>query len=336
MLESRKTDFLFGITDIDMRNPHADVLTRLGDLGQVVHFGPGPDERFNIALSTIDVLIIRLMQIDNATLEQATRLKAVIKAGVGVDHIDVQAATKLGIHVVISPGNHISVAESAILLMLALSRNLIQINKRVGQLPSGLGVEVYDKTLGIIGYGRVGRHLRRIAEGLGMKVLIYDPLVRDQADLASQTVELDDLLRSSDYVSLHCPLNEDTLHMIGRRELALMRQSAFLINTARGAIVDEEALCQALRERRIAGAGLDVFEREPPPPDHPLLQLDNVIATQHRLCPTHESVARQMNSIFDSAVQAYRGLVPEESVNKAMMDAANDRIRNRKKAEAVV
>jgi len=328
VLESRKANFLFGITDIDMRNPHADVLNRLGDLGQVVHFGPDPDVRFSMALSAIDVLIIRLMRIDKATLEKATRLKAVIKAGVGTDHIDIETATRLGIHVVISTGNQFSVAEAAALLMLALSKNLIQLNKQTGVLPSLSGIEMYGKTLGIIGYGRVGQHLQRIAEGLNMKVIVYDPFLPAAVSGSVQSVELDDLLRQSDYVSLHCPLNQDTSHMIGARELALMKTTAFLINTARGAIVDELALFQALQNKQIAGAGLDVLEQEPAPPEHPLLQLDNVIATPHRLCRTLESLARQMNSIAASAALVYHGQVPGESINQSQISVNADRILN--------
>jgi phosphoglycerate dehydrogenase-like enzyme len=294
-----------------------------------MYFDPDGKELFYQCLPRIDLLIIRLLRIDESILERSTRLKAIIKCGVGTDHIDVETATRLGIHVVISIGNHISVAESAILLMLALSRNLIKINKQTGGIRRELAVEMYGKKLGIVGYGRVGRHLQRIAEGLGMNILIYDPLISNQEWGELQFVELKELLGQSDYVSLHCPLNNDTFHMIGEEELASMKRSAFLINTARGAIVDKQALYRALKERRIAGAGLDVFEEEPLTADNPLLELDNVIATPHCLCQTHESLTRQMNSILDSAVKVYNGIIPDESVNKNSIDVLNDRIKDR-------
>lgn len=324
--------FTFGIVDVDRRKPYIHVLEGLKEFGRVIYFDPKDTATLRAGMSEIDLLIIRLLKIDEAFLNKGLRLKAIIKAGVGTDHIDIETATGLGIHVIISIGNHISVAESAILLMLALSRNLVRLNKCTEGIPEGLGTEMYSKCLGIVGYGRIGKAVRRIAEGLGMKVLIYDPLVQNQTEEHLQFVDLRGLLRQSDYVSIHCPLSKDTFHLISENELSLMKKSAFLINTARGAIVDEKCLYRFLKEKKIAGAGLDVFEEEPLKADNPLLELENVIATPHRLCQTPESLMNQMNSILESAIKVYRGIVPEESVNRGNIDKKRDRILTQKRS----
>ncbi len=325
---ANKSATTFGIVDVDRRKPHIDILEELKALGTVLYFEPNDSKTLLTSISTIDVLIIRLLKIDEVVLSKAHKLKAIIKAGVGTDHIDVKTASDLGIHVVISTGNHISVAESSILLMLALSRNLMKLHKNTTGSFQELGMEAFSKVLGIVGYGRIGRVVRQIAHGLGMKVIVYDPLIEETREPNVDFVPLDHLLKNSDYITLHCPLNKGTVHMIGAKELSLMKKTAILINTARGPIVDERALYKCLKSKRIAGAGLDTFEKEPLSNDNPLLSLDNVIATPHRLCQTSESLANQMNSILDSARKIFKGVIPRESVNATNILKEKDRILN--------
>jgi D-3-phosphoglycerate dehydrogenase len=280
------------------------------------------------ALQKIDVLIIRLYKMDKALLEKSRRLKAVIKAGVGIDHIDLETATDLGIHVSISIGNHISVAEAAVALMLALSHNLTYLNRNTKPDMSKLGLELYGKKLGLIGFGRIGSHVAQIAEGLGMNIMVCDPYLRDtvKAPVKWHFVDLETILQESDILSIHCPLTPDTRHLLGEKQFETMKRSAFLVNTARGGIVDEAALCVALQKGLIAGAGVDVVEFEPLRDDNPLLKLDNVIVTPHRLIQTTDSLARQTRSIVESAREYSEGKIPDSSVNKNSILPMKDRM----------
>jgi D-3-phosphoglycerate dehydrogenase / 2-oxoglutarate reductase len=214
------------------------------------------------------------------------QLKVVARVGVGYDAVDVQAATVHGVVVTIAPGtNQHSVSEHCFMLILALARNLMAQHPfiRDGQWPRQANQPLRGKTLGLVGLGRIGKSMTTRAHAFGMKVIAYDPF--PDTAFASQNnvpfVGLDDLLREADYVSLHLPAIPTTHKLIGAEKLRLMKPTAFLINTARGAVVDEVALYEALRDKRIAGAGLDVFEEEPPRPDNPILKLDNVVMTSH-------------------------------------------------------
>jgi D-3-phosphoglycerate dehydrogenase len=264
-----------------------------------------------------DVLIVRRWYVDRAALEAGKRLRAVVTVGVGVEKIDVQAATELGIPVANSPGNSISVAEATMLLALAVSKRLPTWIEaaRTGHQPdaSVRGVELYGKTIGLVGLGRIGQRVAELARAFGMEVLAYDPYVPSSP--LAQMVPLDELLQRSDVVSLHTVLTPETHHMIGARELALMKPTAFLINTSRGGVVDERALVEALQEGRIAGAGLDVFEVEPPSPDNPLLSMPNVVATPHALPRTEEAMARCAAMTEESVIAALEGRLPPYTVN---------------------
>jgi D-3-phosphoglycerate dehydrogenase len=214
------------------------------------------------------------------------QFKVVARAGVGYDAVDVKAATEHGVVVCIAPGtNQHSVAEHCFMLILALARNLIRQHNpiRDGKWPRAANLPVRGKTLGLVGLGRIGKSMTTRAQAFGMKVIAYEPFP-DSAFVESHGVRLttlDDLLRAADYVSLHLPAMEGTFKLINAQRLKLMKPTAFLINTARGAVVDEHALYEALRDKQIAGAGLDVFEEEPPRPDNPILKLDNVVMTAH-------------------------------------------------------
>jgi phosphoglycerate dehydrogenase-like enzyme len=214
------------------------------------------------------------------------QLRVVARVGVGYDAVDLTAATDHGVVVTIAPGtNQDAVSEHCFMLILALAKNLLRqhLPIRDGQWPRQANVPLRGKTLGLVGLGRIGKSMALKALAFGMKVMAFEP-APDLPFVQKHGVALaplDDLLRQADYVSLHLPAMDATRALMNAERLRLMKPTAFLINTARGAVVDETALYEALREKRIAGAGLDVFEAEPPLPDNPLLQLDNVVMTAH-------------------------------------------------------
>jgi D-3-phosphoglycerate dehydrogenase len=231
-------------------------------------------------------------------LEALPRLRLVIASGSGFDHIDVAAATERRILVCNAASYNVEdVAEHAILLILACGRKLRLLERRVreGVWPMAPREQpryrFAGQTLGLIGFGKIGRAVAWRARGLGFRVLVSDPNVpaTDVAAAGCEPAAEETALAESDYVSLHLRLDDTTRHYLGETRLALMRPTAYLINTSRGAIVDERALESALRARRIAGAGLDVLESEPPDPDHPLLRMDNVLVTGHTAGSTVES-----------------------------------------------
>jgi D-3-phosphoglycerate dehydrogenase / 2-oxoglutarate reductase len=214
------------------------------------------------------------------------QLKVVARVGVGYDAVDVKAATDHGVVVTIAPGtNQDAVSEHCFMLMLALAKNLVRQHPQIrdGKWPRQANLPLRGKTLGLVGLGRIGRSMTLKALAFGMKVMAFEPFP-DMAFVEKHGVTLaplEDLLRQADYVSLHLPATEGTRALINAERLALMKPTAFLINTARGAVVDEVALYEALRDKKIAGAGLDVFAEEPPLPNNPIVKLDNVVMTAH-------------------------------------------------------
>ncbi|HIQ04491.1 MAG TPA: phosphoglycerate dehydrogenase [Anaerolineae bacterium] len=236
-----------------------------------------------------DALIVRSRtQVTAEVIAAASRLQVVARAGVGVDNIDVEAATRAGVLVVNAPtGNVVAAAEHTIALLTALARRVPQADASVrhGEWQRGrfMGVELRDKRLGCIGLGRVGSLVAERAKGLGMQVVAYDPYISSDyaANLGVELVPLEVVLRTADFITLHLPLTEQTRGLIDARALIKVKRGAYLINCARGGIVDEGALLQALNDERLAGAALDVFSQEPPPADSPLLRHPNVILTPH-------------------------------------------------------
>ncbi len=233
-------------------------------------------------------LIVRKGQVDRAVLSASPSLRVVCKHGVGVDNIALDAATELGIPVMNTPtANFNSVAEHTLALMFALARRIPHQDRRVREgkwdKRDYAGQELAGKTLGLIGLGRIGRRVAELAAPLRMNLLAYDPAVGADSIPGNITLvhTLAELLSQADIVSIHCPLTPKTRGMIGHRELALMGPDSWVINTARGAVMDEKALIAALREGVIAGAALDTFETEPPAPDNPLFSLDNVVLSNH-------------------------------------------------------
>ncbi len=257
-------------------------------------------------------------------LRRAPNLLLVSSNGAGYDPVDVEACTAAGVLVVNqSDGNAHSVAEHALGMLLTLSKRIIQADRALRRQANVdrnalMGTEVQGKTIGIVGLGNVGRRIAALCRGLlGMNVLAFDPYLSatEMAERGGEKVTLDDLLCRSDYVSISCPLTKESRGMIGAREFAMMQKHAYFITTARGFIHDEAALEDALRNRQIAGAGLDVWAKEPPPPDHPLLQFDNVLASPHTAGVTREARENMGRIAAEQMLDALDGKRPPRIIN---------------------
>ncbi len=256
-----------------------------------------------------DALIVRSgTKVTAEVIAAATRLKVVGRAGIGVDNIDVLAATRRGIVVMNTPGgNNVTTAEHAISLMLACARHIPQANAslRAGKWERSkfLGTEITGKTLGVVGLGNIGRIVADRALGLQMKVVAHDPFVTPESrPLEVELVSLDELLARSDFISVHVPLTPETRNAIDARALAKTKLGVRIINCARGGIVDEQALADAIRSGHVAGAALDVFAQEPPPPDHALIGLPQVVATPHLGASTGEAQVNVAVAIAEQVI----------------------------------
>lgn len=278
------------------------------------------------AVDGFDALVVRSeTKVTREIIEAASKLQVVGRAGVGVDNIDLDAATERGVVVVNAPtGNTISAAEHAIALMLALARNIPDAN---ASLRSGkwerskfVGQEVRGKTLGIIGLGQVGSEVARRARGLEMRVIALDPFVPEERArvLGVDLVSKDELLRESDFVSVHTTLTEGTKSLIGADDLRAMKPTARVINTARGGIIDEDALAQALEEGWIAGAAIDVFQTEPIT-DHPLFKSSKVIVTPHLGASTTEAQERVAVDVAEQILCVLNGEPARYAVNAPLI-----------------
>jgi D-3-phosphoglycerate dehydrogenase len=256
-------------------------------------------------------------------IEEGKKLKAIARAGVGVDNIDVDYATKKGILVINAPeGNTIAAAEHTMALILSLSRKIphafFSLKEGKWERKKFIGHELYGKVLGLIGLGRIGSEVAKRAKAFKMKVYAYDPFipVEKAKELEVELLDnIDDLLRISDYVSLHIPLTSETENLIGERELGLMKKTAYLINCARGKLVDESALYRALKEGKIAGCALDVFNQEPIDPNNPLLTLDNVVLTPHLGASTQEAQEKVALIVADEMIRFFKGEPVLNAVN---------------------
>lgn len=278
-------------------------------------------------------LIVRsATRVTRAVIAAAPRLEVIGRAGAGVDTIDVEAATERGIIVMNTPGgNTTAVAEHTLALLLALARRVpvADASLKAGRWEKNRlqGVELLGKTLGILGLGRVGGEVARRALGFRMQVLAYDPyLTREAAErLGVDSVELDELLARSDFITIHTPLTGDTRHLIGEAELARMKPGVRLINCARGGIIDEAALARALEAGHVGGAGIDVFEQEPPPADHPLLRFEQVVLTPHLGAATDEAQSAVALAIADQVADVLARGVVANAVNLPTVDAETRR-----------
>jgi len=301
----------------------SSALARLKGLAEVAVYTTAPESEEGLIerLRDADVAVnIRAYcRFTSEVFDRCARLRMISVWGTGVDNVDLASARTHGVVVTNTPNTATeSVAEHALTLMLAVARQVPQIDRkmRAGEWPRGLVTQLHGKTLGVVGTGAIGRQVAALGRGIGMKVLAwtYHPS-RDKAKEYEVTfVSLEELLRESDVVSIHLRLTDDSRGLIARGEIEKMKPSAILINTARGAIVDANALVEALRSRRIAAAGLDVFHREPLDPADPLLALDNVVLTPHSAGQTPEVLERGLHMAVENVEHFLRG-APTNVVN---------------------
>jgi len=281
-------------------------------------------------IKEFDAIIVRsATKVTKEIIEEGAkgRLKVIGRAGVGVDNIDVETATKHKIIVVNSPTAAArSVAELTIAFAFALARDLVVANN---ELKSGewtkkkhKGIVLEGKTWGLIGFGRIGREVARIALALGMNVIAYDAYVKVDMEGVSEAKSIEEVLKNSDIVSVHVPLTEETRGLIGEKELRMMKKGAILINTARGGVIDEGALAKVIEEGHLRGAGLDVFEEEPPKPYNPLLKLKNVYVTPHIGANTVEAQKVAGKIIAEQVIKALKGERPDFIVNREVLSSS--------------
>ena len=287
---------------------------------------PSKEEMIEHVRGKDGLLCLLTDKVDSEVMDAAgPNLKVISNYAVGFDNIDVEAATERGIVVTNTPGVLTeTTADLAWALLMAVARRIVEADKftRAGKFKGWsptllLGTDVYGKTLGIIGFGRIGRAVARRAKGFDMRVLYYDverAPEEVERELNAQYVDLETLLKESDYISIHTPLTPETRHMIGERELRMMKPTAYLINTARGPIVDEAALVRALKEGWIKGAALDVFENEPELTPG-LAELDNVVLAPHIGSASTETRSKMADMAVDNLLSVLRGERPENIVN---------------------
>jgi D-3-phosphoglycerate dehydrogenase len=275
-----------------------------------------------------DVIMVVYAKITEKIINSAAKLRGIVRYGIGVDNIDLKAASKRRIPVANVPDYCIgTVADHAFALILALNRKLLLADSilRSGEYgvwtspsPKLMGVDLEGKVLGLVGIGKIGSAVAARAKGFGMKVVAFDPYIPKEIaeKLGVELVDLETLLKNADFISIHAPLTPETRGIIGKKELRMMKRTAYIINTARGPIIQEKALYKALKNGWIAGAGLDVYEKEPPDPDNPLFKLENVILTPHIAYYTKEAIWRLEMSAVEEAIRILQGKMPKNLVNK--------------------
>jgi len=293
-------------------------------------YTPPPKEVIIEEAKHVDALVTLLTdKIDKEVLDVAKNLKIIVQYAVGYDNIDVEECTRRGIYVTNTPEVLTeATADFTWALILAVARRVIEADKfvrrgeweksRTGWHPKMLlGTDIHGKTLGIIGLGRIGTAVARRAKGFNMKIIYYSRSRKKniEKELGLKFVDLDTLLREADFVSIHVPLTEETVHMVGERELKLMKNTAFLINSSRGKVIDEKALYKALKEKWIAGAAMDVFEEEPTPANNPLLELENIVVAPHIASATHETRSRMAEMVAQNLIAYFEGKIPPNLVN---------------------
>jgi D-3-phosphoglycerate dehydrogenase len=282
------------------------------------------------ALEDFDALILLAHRFSAESVPRSKRLAVIARFGVGYDTVDVQACTTNDIALVITPdGVRRPVAVSIITFMLALTGKLMVKDKLARQGAPGfavrgqhMGVGLVGKTLGSLGVGNIGAEMFRLAKPFDMRFVAHDPYADPKvaAELGISLVSIEDLFAQADILCINCPLSAGTHHIVNAEKLALMKPTAFFINTARGPIVDQKALTRVLAEKRIAGAGLDVFEQEPTDPDDPLFALDNVIAAPHALCWTDQCFAGNGAADVKAVLDIQKGQMPRGVVNREVLE----------------
>lgn len=297
-----------------------DILKQVADVD--VNTGLSEDELCKI-IGDYDGLVIRSgTTVTAKILESAKKLKIIGRAGVGVDNVDVPVATEKGVIVVNSPGgNTIAAAELTVAMLLALSRNIPQAYSSMTQKEWNrskyVGNEVYKKTLSILGLGKIGQEVAKRCQSFGMKVIAYDPFISAEAaeSLGVELVELEDCLKRGDYISLHLPKNKDTLGMIGAKQFEMMKDGVRIVNCARGGIIDDAALADALKSGKCAGAALDVYISEPPDFANELFSLPNVVTTPHLGASTKEAQTNVAIDVAEQIVDVFQGRSARSAVN---------------------
>ena len=301
----------------------------LEDVGIEYEFLPENEPELTPATAAkYDALAVMLAKVTRTTVSGPDRrLKLIARFGVGYDTVDVPACTENGVILAITPdGVRRPVAMSALTFVLMLAQKVMtkdritregRWNERLNHFGTGLS----GRVLGSVGVGNIGAELFRLAMPFGMKHLACDPYVTQEsvAPLGVKLVDMDTLFRESDFLCVNCPLSDETRKLVGARQFSLMKSTAYFVNTARGPIVDEKALYEALKSRRIAGAGIDVFEQEPVSPDNPLLKLDNIIVTPHHICLTDECINTVAASVFSACRDLAKARVPKNVVNQEVL-----------------
>jgi phosphoglycerate dehydrogenase-like enzyme len=280
-------------------------------------------------LTNFDALILLASRYGRSSIHPNGRLCAVARFGVGYDSVDVPACTEAGVALVITPdGVRRPVAVSIITFILALTGKLMAKDKLARQGPEGfaargqhMGVGLVGKVLGSVGIGNIGAEMFRLAKPFDMKFIAHDPYADPKMaqELGVELVALDDVFRRADIVTVNCPLSDKTHHLVNAERLGLMKRTAYFINTARGPITDQKALTKVLQEKRIAGAGLDVFEQEPTDPDDPIFKLDNVITAPHALCWTDQCFAGNGAADVKAVLDIWAGKEPRGVVNREVL-----------------
>ena len=282
-----------------------------------------PKEELLETIKDYDAIIVRSgTKVTADVIEAGSRLKIIGRAGTGLDNVDRDAATRRGIVVMNTPGgNTITTAEHTIAMLVAMSRKIPQAtaSTKAGGWEKGkfMGTELYNKTLGLVGLGQIGTYVTKLAQGLAMNVIGYDPYLAPERarDLGIETVELDELFRRADFISLHTPLTKETRSLIDAKAIQQMKDGVMIVNCARGGIINEQDLYEALKSKKVAAAAFDVFEEEPVPPDHPLLTLDTFICTPHIGASTEEAQENVAVAIAEQFVDYFKKGVARGAVN---------------------
>jgi lactate dehydrogenase-like 2-hydroxyacid dehydrogenase len=305
------------------------IIERVANVVSPSHLNPLSREEFLSGVTDADgvIMVWHTERMDREAFDKAPNLKVVVRKGVGYDNIDVAEATRRGVYVAVCPLNIPTIADTAFGLILCAARRFPQANQfvRTGQWTEGgawvalkfLGQNVHHSTLGIIGLGRIGQEVAKRAQGFDMKVLYYDAIRRPEMEtrMGITFAPLEELLATADFVSINCALNESTHHIINERTIRMMKSTAILVNTSRGPTVDLDALYRALKDGRLGGAGLDVFEPEPVPVDHPILALENVVFTPHLGTSTMGTRIQIAESVARGIVSVLSGEEPEFLLN---------------------
>ncbi|MDP3790639.1 MAG: phosphoglycerate dehydrogenase [Candidatus Omnitrophota bacterium] len=304
-----------------------EILEKEKDLKVDVNTKLTPEELKKV-IKDYDALLVRSStKVTKDVINAADKLKIIGRAGVGLDNVDVEAASKKGIIVINTPGgNTISTAEHTFSMMLSLSRRIPQadlsMKKGEWERKKFMGVELYGKVLGIVGLGRIGTEVAKRALSFNMKVVAYDPYLSFEKakELGIESSDLDNLLKKSDYITVHTPLTDDTRHAISDKQFEMMKKGVRIINCARGGIIDEAALIKAIESGKVAGAAMDVYEEEPPAKDSKLLKLDKVVLTPHLGASTEEAQVNVAIDIANTARDILLGRCIRNAVNMPCVD----------------